>query len=380
MKPLYFDYNATTPILPRVFRAMEPYLCEHFGNPGSGHIWGQRAGTAMDQARARVAGLINCLPEEIVFTSGATEANNLTLFGLLSPGDHVVSSTIEHPAVLEPLHIFEERGGLVTLVRVDRNGLVSARDVVDAVTSRTRLVSIMLANNEVGTIQPVAEIADLLRSRGVPVHTDASQAVGKIPVDVRALGVDLLSIAGHKLYAPKGVGALFMRRGTLLRPMLFGGGQEGGMRPGTENIPHIVGLGEACALALEDLAREKARLESLGERFSLGLKHLKADYLIHGLNSPRLPNTCSVGFKGLGAGDILSGMVVREIGASAGAACHGSTESVSHVLEAMDVPRAYALGTIRFSWGRPTSLDDVDELMERLAGILAELAPRSSSA
>lgn len=374
MRPLYFDYNATTPILPRVFRAMAPCLSEHFGNPGSGHIWGLSAKTAMDQARTRVSGLINCLPEEIVFTSGATEANNLALFGLLSPGDHVVSSTIEHPAVLEPLRVFKERGGVVTLVQVDGNGLVSAEDVIKAVTPRTRLVSIMLANNEVGTVQPVAEIAYLVRSRGVPVHTDASQAVGKMPVDVQALGVDLLSIAGHKLYAPKGVGALFVRRGARLRPVVFGGGQEQGLRPGTENIPHIVGLGEACSLAEEDLTREKARLESLGERFSLGLENLKADYRIHGHGSTRLPNTCSVGFKGLRAGDILSGLVGMEIGASAGAACHGDTESISHVLEAMGVPRSYALGTIRFSWGRPTSLDDVDELMERLAGVLAGLA------
>ena len=373
MKPLYFDYNATTPVLPPVREAMLPFLGDSFGNPGSGHAWGLVAQRAVEQAREQVARLLGAEPEEIIFTSCATESDNLALAGTLEPGDELVTSAVEHPAIMEYLPVLEARGVKVTLVPVDDQGRVSVAAVQEACTPRTRLISVMLANNETGAIQPVAEIAAWARQRGILVHSDAAQAVGKIPVDVGELGVDLLSLAGHKLYAPKGVGALYLRRGVELRPMLYGGGQERGLRPGTENVPHWVGLGRACQLAGQDLEAEMERQRELGRRFLAGLEAQGRDFRLHSREAPRLPGTMSIGFAGLRAGDILSGLVAREVGASAGAACHGDTTTVSHVLAAMKVPESYALGTIRFSWGRPTSAEDVDELLRRLGQVLDEL-------
>lgn len=373
MKPLYFDYNATTPVHPRVIKAMRPYLTEDFGNPGCAHMWGLRAKQAMDKGRRQLAGLINAKPGEIVFTSCATEADNLALFGTLKPGDHLVVSAVEHPAILKPAQELESRGVDVSVVPVDQNGLVSPEHVAEALKPNTRLVSVMLANNEVGTIQPVAEIAKVCSGRNVPVHTDAAQAVGKIGVDVKALGVDMLTVAGHKMYAPKGVGALYVREGVRLNPMLFGGGQEHGVRSGTENIAYIVGLGAACALAAEDLANQEAGQRELGEMFLNGLELLGREFIIHGQDAPRLPGTMSVGFRGLRAGDILSGLAANEVGASGGAACHAGEQSVSYVLAAMNAPREYALGTIRFSWGRFTEPQDVTELLHRLGRVFSEL-------
>ncbi len=374
MKPLYFDYNATTPVLAPVREAMLPFLGDNFGNPGSGHAWGLLARRAVDRAREQVARLLGAEPGEIIFTSCATESDNLALAGILGPGDGLVTSAVEHPAIMEYLPLLRDRGVEVALAPVDEQGLISPEAVQRLCTPRTRLISVMLANNETGTIQPVAEIAAWARERGILVHTDAAQAVGKIPVDVGELGVDLLTVAGHKLYAPKGVGALYRRRGVELAPLLKGGGQEGGLRPGTENVPHLVGLGAACALAGRDLEEEMARQRELGRRFLDGLEALGRDIRLHAREAPRLPNTMSVGFAGFQAGDILSGLVAREVGASAGAACHGDTTTVSHVLAAMGVPRSYAHGTIRFSWGRLTSPRDVDQLLRRLAQTLDEIA------
>ncbi|MBU1742314.1 MAG: cysteine desulfurase, partial [Proteobacteria bacterium] len=357
VKPLYFDYNATTPVLARVFEAMRPFLTERFGNPGSGHMWGLRAAQAVARARAQVASLLGASPDEIYFTSCATESNNQVLFGLFQGEGHLVTTAVEHPAVLEPAGVLEKRGVKVTRVPVDAQGLVSPDDVLAALTDETRLISVMLANNETGAIQPVAEIAARARERGVLVHTDAAQAVGKIGVDVAELGVDLLSVAGHKLYAPKGVGALYVRRGVRVPPLLHGGGQERGLRSGTENVPHLVGLGEACALAAEALSHEAERRQGLGRVFLEGLRGLGFSFRLHSAEAPRLPNTMSVGFEGLSAGDVLSGLVGWDVGASAGAACHGDVTAVSHVLEAMNVPTKFAAGTIRFSWGRLTSED-----------------------
>jgi len=375
MRPLYFDYNATTPILPRVFEAMRPYLTEHFGNPGSGHMWGLKAKRAADHAREQVAGLINCAPEDLCFTSCATESDNWALLGmgLDRPGAHLVISAVEHPAIIECAAHLERRGARVTRVGVDHQGLVSLEDVQRACASGADLISIMLANNETGALQPVAGIAAWAREQGIPMHTDAAQAVGKVPVDVAALGVDLLTIAGHKLYAPKGIGALYVRPGLELEPLLWGGGQERGRRPGTENVAFMAALGEACALAGEDLAAEMARQRELGRAFLEGLAGLEAAWRLHSAEAPRLPTTMAVGFKGLAAGDIISGLVGYDVAVSAGAACHGDTASVSHVLAAMDIPPEYALGTIRFSWGRPTSRQDVAELIQRLGRVLASL-------
>ena len=376
MKALYFDYNATTPILPRVLAAMDPYLRDRFGNPGSGHWWGLKAKRGVERAREQVAGLINCRPEEVCFTSCATESDNLALTGLLAnrPGAHLVTTAVEHPAIMECAAWLEGRGVRVSYAEVDSQGVVSPASVQDACRNGADLISIMLANNETGSLQPVAEIAAWARERGIPVHTDAAQAVGKIPVDVEALGVDLLTIAGHKLYAPKGVGALYVRQGLNLEPQLHGGGQERGLRSGTENVPYLVGLGEACALANEDLAAEMERQQDLGRLFLQGLEALGADWRLHSAEAPRLPTTMAIGFRGMSAGDIISGLVGLEVGVSAGAACHGDTTTVSHVLAAMGVPRDYAEGTIRFSWGRPTSRDDVRELVKRLAQALDALS------
>lgn len=375
MKPLYFDYNATTPVLPRVREALLPYLGEHFGNPSSSHRWGPPAKRAVQMAREQVAALVNCNPGEIVFTSCATESINTVLKGMLPLGrsGHLVTSAVEHPATLECARWLEQRGVEVSRVGVDARGLVSPDEVTAACREETRLVSVMLANNETGALQPVADIAKALRGRDVALHSDAAQAVGKVPVDVKELGVDFLTIAGHKLYAPKGIGALYVRSGQDLPPLLLGGGQEGGRRSGTENVAYMAALGEACALAAEDLAVEGARQRDLGRLFLQGLTDLGADFLLHSAEAPRLPGTMFVGFKGLSAGDIISGLVGRDVAVSAGAACHDDTAELSHVLTAMDAPADYAPGTIRFSWGRPTTRSDMEELIRRLGEVLGEL-------
>lgn len=368
MKKLYFDYNATTPVHPRVFTAMRPYLAESFGNPGCSHEWGLAAQKALDKARKQVAALIGAEPGEVVFTSGATESNNLALLGTLPHMERkgLVTTQIEHPAVTEPARELERRGHAVAFCGVNGEGLADPGEVLGRINQDTGLVSVMLANNEVGAVQPVGDIAKEARRLGALAHTDAAQAVGKIEVDVNALGVDLLTIAGHKMYAPKGVGALYVRRGAPVKPLLLGGGQERGIRPGTENVPYIVGLGEACAMALEDLQTEETRQRELGEMFISGLAGLGVDYRVNSLNAPRLPGALSVGFAGFKSGDVLSGLLAVDVGASGGAACHAGETTVSGVLTAMRVPREYAEGTIRFSWGRMTSQDDIRELIVRL--------------
>jgi len=375
MQPIYLDYNATTPILPRVFEAMRPYLTQHFGNPSSGHAWGLAAARAVAKGRGQVAALLNCAPEEIVYTSCATESNTTVLRGLCEhkPGAHLVISAVEHPATMACAAFLESVGVSVSKVPVDAQGVVAPSAVAAACRPETALISIMLANNETGAIQHISEIAAIAKERGIPLHADAAQAVGKIPVDVAALGVDFLTVAGHKLFAPKGVGALFVRRGVPLTPMLRGGGQEQGLRAGTENVPYIVALGEACALAAEDLDAEMARQEELGRVFLAGLEKLGALFVLHSAKAPRLPNTMAVGFKGYRAVDILSGLVGMDVALSAGAACHGDTTTVSHVLTAMAVPDEYAFGTLRFSWGRPTSREQVEEVLDRLGQVLAGL-------
>ncbi|RQD63176.1 MAG: cysteine desulfurase [Desulfonatronovibrio sp. MSAO_Bac4] len=365
MKPLYFDYNATTPVHEDVVQAMLPFFTDQFGNPGCGHMHGLEARRAVDQARQSLAGLINAQADQIYFTSCATESNNLVLSGLLESGDEMIISAIEHPSILQPALELAKKGIVLKIAPVNKKGLIDPDQILGLITDKTRLVSIMLANNEVGTIQPVAEITSKLKSKNVLIHTDAAQAVGKIKVDVVQLGVDFLTIAGHKMYAPKGVGALFMREPGLLKPLLYGGGQENALRPGTENIPYLAGLGRAARLA-EDLDQEGARQLTLGKTFITGLARINPEFVLHAQNASRLPNTMSVGFGNYLAGDILSGMITCNLSASAGAACHGNTQKMSSVLEAMGVDPYYGLGTIRFSWGRMTSEKDIDELLNRL--------------
>lgn len=359
---IYLDYNATTPTDPRVAKSMTPYLTGFFGNPSSGHRFGREAKTTVESARAQVAACLGCGPDEMVFTSGGSESDNLALRGVVAArgGGHVVISAVEHPAVLEVALAMEMEGLIrLSVVGVDRHCRVDPADVVAALADDTVLVSLMLANNEVGTLQPVAEIAGLCRDRGVLVHTDAAQAVGKIAVDVEALGVDLLTVAGHKLYAPKGIGALYIRRGVEIEPLIRGAGHERRLRAGTENILEMVGLGAACALVRDEPPQEHQRLASLRDRLRDRLAAGVEGLIEHAAGAQRLPNTLSVSLPGAHAGDLLEA-VGDELAASAGAACHGLKIQVSHVLSAMGVTTEVALGTVRFSVGRFTTEDEVD--------------------
>jgi len=369
---IYLDYNATTPTDPRVAEAMRPYLTGCFGNPSSDHQAGREARRAVDQARARVASSIGAQSDEIIFTSGGTESNNLAFHGVAAArgGGHVITSAIEHPAVLEVVLAMESAGDIkMTIVGVDSRGRIDPADIQDALRLDTVLVSLMLANNEVGTLQPVAEVASICRERGIPVHTDAAQAVGKVPVDVDELGVDLLSIAGHKLYAPKGVGALYVRRGTEIESFTRGAGHERGLRPGTENVLEIVGLGMACELVEKELHDEIPRLELMRDRLRDLLVARIPGLVQHGHPKYRLPNTLSVAFPGVEAAGVLS-RLENVVAASAGAACHEGGAILSHVLWAMGIECEVARSTLRLSVGRFTSEEDLEIGARHIADVV----------
>jgi cysteine desulfurase len=372
MDPIYLDYNATTPIAPEVAAAMRPCLEELWGNPSSGHPYGRRAHAAVEQARAEVAALLGCSPDEILFTGGGSEANNQAIKGIAEAlrdrGDHIVTTAIEHPAVLQPCRYLESHGFRVTVLPVDETGRVSPEAVEAALTPRTILVTVMQANNEVGTLQPVARIAEIARERGVIVHTDAAQSVGKIATDVRELGVDLLTVAGHKLYAPKGVGALYIRAGTPLPPLIHGAGHERGRRAGTENLLGIVGLGAACALARREGREMEARIRHLRDRLHAALAERVPGLLLNGHPTQRLPNTLNLSFPGT-TGDALLRRT-PEIAASTGSACHSGHTEPSPVLTAMGLSAERALGAVRLSLGRVTTETQID----RAASLLAERA------
>ncbi|MGD1993270.1 MAG: cysteine desulfurase family protein [Anaerolineae bacterium] len=377
MDPIYLDYNATTPIAPEVAEAMLPYLYEHFGNPSSGHLYGAIANQAVEAARIEVAALLGCEPREVVFTSGGSESNNLAIKGvawaLRQRGEHIITSAVEHPAVLEPCHWLETQGFRITVLPVDSYGRVDPADLKRAIGPDTVLVTVMHANNEVGTIQPIAELAEIAHRHGALVHTDAAQSVGKIPVDVGDLGVDLLSLAGHKLYAPKGVGALIIRSGVELTQWLHGAGQERGRRPGTENVLEIVGLGQACRVAGRDLVENAAHFRAMRDRLYHGLRRHLGEETVRLNGHPRhcLPNTLSVSFRGLEANEFLLEISDR-VAASAGAACHADEIDISAVLEAMDVPIEWAMGTVRFSVGRGTTAEEVDRAVDVAVDTLRE--------
>lgn len=377
--PIYLDYNATTPIDPRVAEAMRPCLDEIFGNPSSSHAYGRRARQAVEKAREQVAALLDCDPGEVVFTSGGTESNNMALLGvaraLASKGRHIVTSRIEHPAVLEPCLALLEEGFDVTFVPVDGHGQVDPDDILRALRPDTILVSLMHSNNEVGTLQPIGQLAGPLRSRGVIFHTDAAQSVGKVPTRVSELGVDLLTVAGHKLYAPKGIGALYVRTGTPLDRVLYGAGQEGGRRPGTENVLEIVGLGAAARCASDDLPREMERVRSLRDRLERRLLEAVPEARVNGHPRERLPNTLSISFPGLASDALLAAL--PQVAASAGAACHSDTVKISHVLEAMGLDPEAAKGTLRLSLGRFTDQDDVDRAAEKIARAVRTLRKKT---
>lgn len=368
MDPVYLDHNATTPLLPEVVDAMLPYLREHFGNPSSGHVYGVRAREAVARARAEVAALLGCDADEVLFTSGGTEANNLAIRGTteaLTKKRHVVTTVIEHPATARPCAWLEAHGWRVTRLGVDAGGRAMLDEAHASIDERTALVSVMHSNNETGVLQPVAELAALARAAGALVHTDAAQSLGKVPVRVRELDVDLLSVAGHKLYAPKGVGALYVRRGTPLVPFVLGAGHERGLRPGTENVASVVGLGAACTALDRDLDQAAARMHALRELLWALLAAAVPGLALNGHEELRLPNTLNVRFPRVSGDAVLGG--APEIAASTGSACHEGHASASAVILAMGVPADEALGSVRLTLGRHTTEDDVSRAAEALA-------------
>jgi cysteine desulfurase len=371
MAGVYLDYNASTPLDPTVVTVMRPLLASGHGNPSSGHWAAAPAKAALDRARSQVATLIGCIPEEIVFTSGGTEANNLALKGVCGPPRdgpmHIITSRIEHPAILEPCRYLSRLGVAVTEVPVDGGGLIDPDDVRKAITPDTRLISIMHANNEVGTIQPIAEIAKIARGHGILFHTDAAQSAGKIAIHVDNLGVDLLSIAGHKLYAPKGIGALYVRRGVALEPLIHGAGHESGRRAGTESAMLTAALGQACevsgrwigmpgTVSLRDDLWDRLRA-AFGDRV-----------VLNGRMGRRLPNTLNVSFVGRIGAEILAAM--PDIAASTGSACHAGQIELSPVLRAMNIASEVGMGAIRFSLGRPTTAAEIDFVIDELRRVL----------
>jgi len=367
VKPIYLDYNGTTPHDPDVIAAMRPFLEEEFGNPSSGHLYAVKPRQALNAARRQVAGLLNCAPEEIVFTSGGTEANNWAIIGtaraLREQGRHTVTSAFEHPAVLNVCAFLEGEGFEITYLAVGEFGRLEVGHVRAALRPDTILITIMHANNEVGTIQPIAEIAAIARSRGIRMHTDAAQSLGKIPVNVNELGVDLLSVAGHKLYAPKGVGALYIRGGIALETFMRGAGQEMGRRAGTENILEIVGLGKACEVAARNMEQSSRHMQAMRDRLYTAIASRLSEVRLNGHPEMRLPNTLSLSFRGLEANRILEAIGL-EVAASAGAACHADSVEISHVLKAMAVPVEWAKGTLRLTTGRMTTATEIDRAAE----------------
>ena len=378
LRSIYLDYNATTPLAPEVYDAMLPYLVEHFGNPSSSHVYGVQAREAVERARVETAQLIGCQPEEVIFTSGATESNNQAIRGILEKrrhrGNHIITSVIEHPAVLRVCAYLEKIGIEITRLPVDEMGLVNVNDVERAITRRTILVSVMHANNEVGTIQPIAEIAAIAHNHDILVHTDAAQSVGKIATQVDQLNVDLLSIAGHKMYAPKGVGALYIRSGILAEKLLYGADQENGRRAGTENVPGIVGLGTACALARRTMAVESERQKTLRDRLEQRLLSSVPELKVNGHPDRRLPNTLSISFPGHRADHVLA--EAKGLAASTGAACHDSTTEPSHVLTAMQLEPGHAAGTLRLTLGRPTTATEIEQAANLLVAAAKKLLQR----
>lgn len=377
-EPVYLDYNATTPVDEQVLDAMLPYLREHFGNPSSSHFYGQRAKQAVEQARAEVAALICASPDELIFTGCATEANNLAIFGtaraLAGKKHHLVTSAVEHPSVLQAFLRLQDEGWAVTILPVNSEGLVDPDQVAGALRPDTALVSIMHANNETGAIQPIARIARVTRAMGVILHSDAAQSAGKIPVLVNELGVDLLTLAGHKFYAPKGVGALFVRKGTPLLPLLAGAGHEHGLRPGTENVALIAGLGAAAQLAREGLPKVMLRMKALRDQLHLQLLAEIPGLLLNGPPEARLPNTLNVSFPGVSGHDLLEA-VAKDVAASTGSACHSGNQPASGVLNAMGLDATREAGAVRLSLGARTTSAHI----ARAARVLAD-AWRSSSA
>ena len=376
---IYLDYNATTPHDPEVAEAMQPFLEKTFGNPSSAHGYGLAPKQAVEYARQQVAELLGCNPREIVFTSGGTESNNHAIkgiaFAMRDRGNHIITSEVEHPAVMEGCRFLQAFGFETTYLPVDSQGTVSLSDVEQAIRPHTIMVTIMHANNEVGTIQPIAEIAEITEKHGIALHTDAAQSIGKIPANVNELGVDLLSIAGHKVYAPKGIGALYIRRSLKLEKLFHGAGQEMGRRAGTENILGIVGLGKACELCKKNIEPGMNAMKMLRDRLYDGLTEKLDPIRLNGHPDKRLPNTLNLSFNKMEANRILQDIGAK-VAASAGAACHSDMVQISHVIRAMGVPLDWAKGTLRFSVGRMTTVEEIDKAVEIIAEAVLRLKKR----
>jgi cysteine desulfurase len=376
-KPVYLDYNATTPIDPEVASAMLPYLQTHFGNPSSSYSIGRSNKEAVEKARAQVAGLINCQPEEIYFTSCATESNNLAIKGIAwanrEKGRHIITSEIEHPAVTEVCKYLSSQGFEITYLPVDQYGRVNPEQIKGTIRPDTILITIMHANNEVGTIQPIQEIGAIARQNNIVFHTDASQSVGKIETDVDKLGVDLLTIAGHKLYAPKGVGALYIRKGTRIENLMHGGGQEKGIRPGTENVIHTVGLGKAFEVAMRDFKQNQNNMQFSRDRLLNNLVSQLGNQVHVNVDLENcLPNTLSVAFENVSA-HTLASFISGEVLISTGSACHSGETTISSVLQAMNIDFKTAAATVRISTGKHTTEEEIDFAVEALVNAVKKL-------
>ena len=363
-RKIYLDFNASTPICPEAVEAMRPFLTDHYGNPSSLHWAGTPAKDAVEKARGQVAGLLGCDPTEVVFTSGGSESNNHAIkgvfFAIRDRGDHIITTAVEHPATINPCRFLEKLGAKVTVLPVDRFGMVDPNDVWKAITPGTILITVMHANNEVGTIEPIPEITAIAREAGIPFHTDAAQTVGKISTDVEELGVDLLSVAGHKVYAPKGIGALYIREGTRVEPFVHGAGHEAGRRAGTENVLLAVALGAACEVARAWVGMPQ--IKGLRDRFWDGLREIFGEKVtLNGHPSDRLPNTVNVNFVGNVGAEVLA--MLPGVAASTGSACHAGSVTLSPVLSAMGVPPGEGMGAIRFSLGRATTWEEMEEIL-----------------
>jgi cysteine desulfurase len=379
MQRIYLDHNATTPVDPAVLEAMLPYFTGDFGNASSIHTFGQRARAAVETAREQVAALLGARPQEIVFTSGGTESDNHAIFGVVRsldgalPIKHVITTTIEHEAVLNTCQALEKEGVAVTYLRVSRDGLIDIDELRSAIRPETALITIMHANNEIGTVQPIAEIGKIAAEHGIDFHTDAVQSAGKIRIDVKACGVDLLSLSGHKIYTPKGVGAIYIKSGTRVRQFLYGGHHQRGFRPGTENVAGIVGLGNAAELSRVALTEDATRISAFRDRLEQGLLSRVPDSRANAAGAPRTPNTCNMTFSGIEAEALVIAVDLKGIACSTGAACSSGAVEPSHVLKAIGLPASEARASIRFSLGRHTTAAEIDAVLEIVPSAVAQL-------
>jgi cysteine desulfurase len=379
MRRVYLDNNATTPVLPEVFEAMRPFYLEQFGNASSIHHYGQHARAAVEKARGHVAALLNARPAEVVFTSGGTEADNLGIFGLVQRGDHVITSTIEHSAVLNTCKRLAQMGCEVTFVPVNSRGEIDPEEVRRSLRANTRLISIMMANNETGVIQPVEEIGKIAKEADVFFHTDAVQAAGKVPIDIQKIACDALSISGHKIHAPQGTGALFIKKGTLIQPQIYGGSHERQRRAGTENLPGIVGIGKAAELAQQWLKNSEAEeMAAMRDRLQSAVLAAVEDAGVNGQGALRVPNTTNLWFDHIEGEALVIALDLKGLAVSSGAACSSGAIEPSHVLLAMDLPHQRARASIRISLGKQTTQDDIDfaiKVIPETVGRLREISP-----